>query len=46
MSSPTSNITDANVINAFISSTTYEALVHALGHETLCTMRELLDIAT
>jgi hypothetical protein len=25
---------------------TYEALVHVLGHETLRTTRELLDVAT
>ena len=34
------------MINAFICGTTYEALVHALGHKTLRTMQELLDVAT
>ena len=28
------NITNADVINAFICGTTCEALVHVLGHET------------
>jgi hypothetical protein len=41
-----SNITDANMINAFICGTTYEALIHVLGRETPRTMRELLDVAT
>ena len=40
------NITDANVINAFICGTNYEALVHALGHETPRMTWELLDVAT
>ena len=44
MSSPTSP-TD-NVINAFICGTTCKALIHALGCETPCMMRELLDVAT
>jgi hypothetical protein len=38
------NITDADMINAF--GMTYEALIHALGHETPCMTRELLDVAT
>jgi hypothetical protein len=40
------DIIDANVINAFICGMTYEALIHVLGHEPPCTMRELLDVAT
>ena len=40
------NITDTDMINAFIYGMTCEALVHALGHETSRTLRELLDIAT
>ena len=32
------NITDANVINAFICGMTYEALVHAPDRETLHVM--------
>jgi hypothetical protein len=40
------NITDADVINAFICGTTCETLVHALGRETPHTMRELLDVTT
>jgi hypothetical protein len=34
------------MINAFSCGMTYEALVHALGCETLRTTRELLDVAT
>ena len=34
------------MINAFTCRMTYEALVHALSHETPRTMRELLDVAT
>jgi hypothetical protein len=40
------NITDTDVINAFICGTTYEMLIHALDRETPRMMRELLDIAT
>ena len=40
------NITDTDVINAFIYGMTYEALVHAPDCETPRMMRELLDIAT
>ena len=40
------NITDTNMINAFIYATTYEALVHTLGRETPRTTQELLDVAT
>jgi hypothetical protein len=40
------NITDADVINAFIYGMTCEALVHSLSCETPCTLQELLDIAT
>jgi hypothetical protein len=40
------NITDADVINDFICGTTCEAFVHTLSHETPCTTRGLLDIAT
>ena len=39
------NISDADVINAFICSMTCEALVYALGRETPCTTRELQDVA-
>jgi hypothetical protein len=34
------------VISTLIYGTTYEALIHALGRETPCTMRELLDVTT
>jgi hypothetical protein len=40
------NITDADVINAFICDMTCEVLVHALGRETSCMTRELLDVIT
>jgi hypothetical protein len=34
------------VFNAFICGMTCEALIHALGRETQCTMWELLDVTT
>ena len=34
------------MINAFIYSMSYEALIHALSRETPRTMWELLDVAT
>jgi hypothetical protein len=37
---------DVDVIGAFISSMTNEALVHELGHCKPRTMWELLDLAT
>ena len=37
---------DVDVIRAFISGTTNEALVHELGRCKPRTMRELLDLAT
>jgi hypothetical protein len=40
------NITDVDVINAFICGMTCKALVHALGRETLHTTRELLEVTT
>jgi inhibitor of KinA sporulation pathway (predicted exonuclease) len=40
------DIVDADVIGAFISSTTNEALVHELGRNKPRTTRELLDLAT
>jgi hypothetical protein len=40
------NITDADMINAFIYGMTYEALVHMLGCETPRMTRELLDVTT
>ena len=40
------NVADANVIGAFLSGTTYESLVHKLGHKGPRTTKELLDIAT
>ena len=40
------DIVDADVIGAFISSMTNEALVHELGRYKLWTTRELLDLAT
>jgi len=40
------NITDANVIKAFICGMTCEALVHVLSHETPRTTQELLDVTT
>jgi hypothetical protein len=41
-----SDITDADVIGAFLSRTTYESLVHKLGCKGPRTTKELLDIAT
>jgi hypothetical protein len=40
------NITDANVIIAFICDMTCEVLIHALSHKTPRTTQELLDITT
>ena len=40
------NITDANVISAFIRGMTYEAPIHVLGRETPHMMLELQDITT
>ena len=40
------NITDADVIGAFLSGTTYESLVHKLGCKVQQTTKELLNIAT
>ena len=40
------NITNTDMINAFTCGTTYEALIHALSHETLRMTWELLDIVT
>jgi hypothetical protein len=40
------NIADADVINAFLSGTTNETLVHNLGQKSPRTTKELLDIAT
>ena len=40
------NVTDADVIGAFLSGTTYESLVHKLGCRGPWTTKELLDIAT
>jgi hypothetical protein len=37
---------DAYVIEAFISRTTIESLIHELGHNKLRTTRELLDLVT
>ena len=40
------NITDADMIGAFLSRTTCESLVHKLGCKGPRTTKELLDIAT
>ena len=40
------NITDADVIGAFLSGITCESLVHKLGCKGPQTTKELLDIAT
>ena len=40
------NISDADVIGAFIQGTTSRALVHKLGRKSPRTTKELLDIAT
>jgi hypothetical protein len=39
------DVAGANVIRAFLSGTTYESLVHKLGHKGPQTTNELLDIA-
>jgi len=40
------NITDSDVIGAFIAGTTCKELVHELGHKTPMSTSQLLDIAT
>jgi hypothetical protein len=40
------NVTDTDEIRAFLSGTTYESLVHKMGHKCLRTTKEVLDIAT
>jgi len=40
------DVIDVNVINAFLSKTTYESLIHKLGCLKPRTTRDLLDIAT
>ena len=40
------HIVDADMIGAFISSTTNEALIHELGRSKTWTMRELLNLET
>jgi hypothetical protein len=40
------NVTDADVIRAFLTGTTCKELVQELGHKGPRTTRELLDIAT
>jgi len=40
------NITDSNVIGAFISSTTCKELIHKLERKTPTSSSQLLDIAT
>ena len=40
------DVVDADVINAFLSGTTYESLIHKLGCLKPRTTRDLLDIAT
>jgi inhibitor of KinA sporulation pathway (predicted exonuclease) len=40
------NITNADMINAFICNMTYEALIHMLSRKTPRTTQELLDITT
>ena len=39
------NVVDANVINAFLSRTTYESLIHKLGYLKPQITRDLLDVA-
>jgi hypothetical protein len=39
-------VTDADVVGAFLTGTTYKELVHELGRKGPCTTRELLDIGT
>jgi hypothetical protein len=41
-----SNITDSNVIMAFLSGTTYKDMVQELGRNTPITANELMDIVT
>jgi hypothetical protein len=38
------NIVDTDVIESFLSRTTYESLVHKLGHKSPRTTKELLNI--
>ena len=40
------NITDSDIIGAFIAGTTYKELVHELGRWTPMSTSQLLDIAT
>jgi hypothetical protein len=40
------NVTNSDVIGAFITGTTYRELVHELGHKSPTKASELLDIAT
>ena len=40
------NVTDVDVIGVFLSGTTYESLVHKLGHKGPQTTKELLNVAT
>jgi hypothetical protein len=40
------DVTDTDIISAFLSRSTYESLVHKLGHKGPQTTKELLDIAT
>ena len=40
------NVTDDDMIGAFLSGTTYESLVHKLGRKGPRTTKELLDITT
>jgi hypothetical protein len=40
------NITDSDVIGAFLASTTCRDLVSKLGHKTPTRASELMDIAT
>ena len=40
------NVADVDIIGAFLSRTTYESLVHKLGHRGQQSTKELLDIGT
>jgi hypothetical protein len=40
------NITDTNIISAFLSGTTNKTLVHKLGRKSPRTTKELFDITT
>ena len=40
------DVVDADVVNAFLSGTNYESLIHKLGCLKPHTTRDLLDIAT